>query len=78
MFMHKAMGSPKSGTFYLKVASLRQALALLANIRQGWKSLPGTDTLAYHEDSRITDKKVYNIGPWTEEIAKDGVVIDTV
>ncbi len=76
--MHKAMGSPKSGTFYLKVASLGQALALLANIRQGWKSLRGANTFAYYEDSRITDKKAYNIGPWTEEIAKDGVVIDPV
>jgi hypothetical protein len=28
-------------------ASLGQALALLTNIRQGWKGLPGTNTIAY-------------------------------
>jgi len=35
---------------HLKGASLRKALALPANIRQGWKSLPGTNTLAYCEN----------------------------
>jgi hypothetical protein len=32
---------------YLKGASLVLALVLLRRIRLGWKSLPGTDTLAY-------------------------------
>jgi hypothetical protein len=30
-----------------KVASLGSALALLTNIRLGWKGLPGTNTLTY-------------------------------
>ncbi len=33
-------------------------------VRLGLKSLPGTNTLAYYENSYIMDKKVYNIGPW--------------
>ncbi len=32
----------------LKDATLRYALALLTNIRLSWKSLPGTNTLAYY------------------------------
>jgi hypothetical protein len=31
-----------------KEASFRQVLALLANIRKGWKGLPGTNTPAYY------------------------------
>jgi hypothetical protein len=30
-------------------------LALPTNIRLGWKSLPGTNTLVYYENSKITD-----------------------
>ncbi len=38
-------------------------LALLTNIRLGWKRLPVTKTLAYYEHSSITDaKKFYKIG----------------
>ncbi len=33
----------------LKGSSLGQALALHTNIRQGWKGLLGTTTLAYYE-----------------------------
>jgi hypothetical protein len=33
----------------LKVNSLGKALALPANIRLGWKGLPGTNALAYYE-----------------------------
>ncbi len=29
----------------------------LTNIRLGWKALPGTNTLAYYEDSYITAVK---------------------
>jgi hypothetical protein len=36
---------------HLKGASLRQALALPENIRLGWKSLPGTNFLAYYQNS---------------------------
>jgi hypothetical protein len=35
----------------LKDPLLRGALALFAIIRQGWKSLLGTNTLAYYEHS---------------------------
>jgi len=35
---------------HLKGASLRKALALPANIRQGWKGLPGTNTPAYYDN----------------------------
>jgi hypothetical protein len=34
---------------YLSGASLRKALALLANVRLGWKGLLGTNTLAYFD-----------------------------
>jgi len=34
---------------HLKGASLGYALALPANIRLGWKGLPGTNALAYYE-----------------------------
>ncbi len=38
--------------------------ALPANIKLGWKGLPGTNTLAYYESSQITDvKSFYNIRP---------------
>jgi hypothetical protein len=35
---------------HLKGASLGYAPALPANIRLGWKSLPGTNALAYYEN----------------------------
>jgi hypothetical protein len=34
-------------------------LALLTNIRLGWKDLPGTNTLAYHDHSQITAVKSF-------------------
>jgi hypothetical protein len=37
----------------LKVASLAQAAALPTNIRLSWKGLPGTNTVAYYENSLI-------------------------
>jgi hypothetical protein len=37
-------------------------LALPTNIRLGWKSLPGANTLAFHENSQLSRKKFYNIG----------------
>jgi hypothetical protein len=36
---------------HLKGASLMQAPVLLAKIRQGWKGLQGTNTLAYFKHS---------------------------
>jgi hypothetical protein len=43
----------------LKGASLRYALALLANIRLGWKGITGTSTLAYFEHSLIMALKSF-------------------
>jgi hypothetical protein len=34
-------------------------LALPTNIRLGWKGLPGTNTLAYYENSEITTVKSF-------------------
>ncbi len=47
MFVSKAR--EYSRVEHLKSASLDYALALLANIRLGWKSPLGTNTLAYYE-----------------------------
>ncbi len=44
---------------HLKVASLRQVVALLANIKLGWKRLPGISTLAYYRN--CSHKKLCNI-----------------
>jgi hypothetical protein len=53
---------------HLKSASLELALTLPANstslIKLGWKSLQVTNTLAYYENSYITDKKSFiTLGP---------------
>ncbi len=42
---------------HLKAASLGYAPALLANIRLGWRGLPGTNTQAYNENPYITAVK---------------------
>ncbi len=44
---------------HLKGASLRQAPALLVNIRVGYKSLPGTNTLTNYQHSSITLVKYF-------------------
>jgi len=36
---------------HLKGSSLGQALALPTNIILGWKGLPGSNTIAYYENS---------------------------
>jgi hypothetical protein len=46
----------------LKGASLGLAPALPANIKLDWIGFPGTNTLAYYENSLITNKKFFNIG----------------
>ncbi len=48
----------------------RKAPALPANIKLGWKGLPGTNALAYYEIVTYGRKKFYNIGPW-ERIHKN-------
>jgi hypothetical protein len=39
---------------HLKGDSLGQAPAFLTNITLGWKSLPGTNALAYYSNSKLT------------------------
>jgi hypothetical protein len=43
----------------LKGASLGQAQALEANIRLGWKALPGTNTIAYLAIREFSDEKSF-------------------
>jgi hypothetical protein len=59
MFAGKA-GAYSSGTPF-KDPTIRGIilLDLPTNIRLGWKSVPGTDTLAYYEDSKITAVKSF-------------------
>jgi hypothetical protein len=42
---------------HLKGVLLEKSLALPANIRLGWRGLPGTNTLAYYENPEITVEK---------------------
>jgi hypothetical protein len=42
-------------------ASLGKAPALPANIRLGWKGLPGTNTLAYYENPYITAVRSFTV-----------------
>jgi len=58
---------------HLKVASLGQALALPANIRRNWKSLSGTNVLAYYENSH--PKAVHFLLDWPLEVAGLGVYL---
>ncbi len=46
---------------HLSVASLKSGrlLASPANIRLGWKGLPGTNAPAFYENSKITDVKSF-------------------
>jgi hypothetical protein len=55
MIANKADAYPR--VELLKGASLGQAPALPANIRLGWKNLPGTNALAYYQNSQITAVK---------------------
>jgi hypothetical protein len=48
MFAGMAKAYPR--VEHLKCASLGEALDLPANIRLGWKCLPGTNILAYYEN----------------------------
>jgi hypothetical protein len=44
---------------HLSGASLGYSLALPANIRLGWKGLPGKNALAYYEKSQLTVVKSF-------------------
>ena len=44
---------------HLKCRPIGLTLALSSNIRLGWKALPGTNTLAYYENSQITAVKSF-------------------
>jgi hypothetical protein len=55
MFVSKAR--EYSRMEHLRGASIDYAMALLANIRLGWKSPLGTNTLAYYEHWQIADEQ---------------------
>ncbi len=42
-----------------RVYPIEAPFTLHTNIRLGWKSLPGTYTLAYYENSQVTDKQSF-------------------
>jgi hypothetical protein len=46
-----------------KIECLSMVPALLANIRLGWKDLPGTNTLAYLSEEWVTQKKIITLRP---------------
>jgi hypothetical protein len=52
----KAWSLPKRGDHENSI--VRVGSALEANIRKGWKGLPGTKTLEYYQHSYITSVKV--------------------
>jgi hypothetical protein len=45
----------------LKDASLSPAMAFVTNIRIGWRGLPGTNAVAYYENTSITNVKSFII-----------------
>ncbi len=51
------VGKVRTGVYprveYLKGASLTQTVALLTNIRLGWKDLSWANTLAYFEHTKL-------------------------
>jgi hypothetical protein len=50
----------------------------LQTLDKAGKAYVGQTLLLIMKIQELLTEKVYNIGPWTEEIAKDGVVIDPV
>ncbi len=60
MFASNAGTYPSEAHFRLKI--LGTLLALPTNIRLGWKSLSGTNTLPYTNIRILRPKKFYNIG----------------
>jgi hypothetical protein len=50
-------------------------LGLPTNLRLGWKSLAGSTTLAFYENSQIKAVKSYHIGPWACIIKRITAVI---
>jgi hypothetical protein len=44
-------------------AGKAEAYPMPANIRLGWKALPGTNALGYYENQKIIEKDFYIIGP---------------
>ena len=57
IFVGKAGAYPSEQPF--RCSTLGSAPALPANIRQGWKGLLGTNTLAYYENLYITAVKSF-------------------
>jgi hypothetical protein len=56
-FVGEARSLPYSGAPEKRFTQV--ALALPANIRLGWKGLPGTNTLAYYKTPKITVAKSF-------------------
>ncbi len=56
MFVGEARNLPYSGALG---RCLTQAPSLTANIRLGWKGLPGTNTLAYYKNQQTTSVKSF-------------------
>ncbi len=55
---------------HLKGASLMKVLDLPANIRLGWKSFPGTNTITnYKKFVNCGQKRFYNIGPRAKDFS---------
>jgi hypothetical protein len=51
----------KAGTYPNEAPE--RLVALLPNIRLGWKGLPGTNTLAYYENLLIMAVKSFRLAP---------------
>jgi hypothetical protein len=53
------MCAGKTGAYLIEVPLRCSTLALLTEFRLGWKDLSGTNTLAYYENSYVTDFKSF-------------------
>ncbi len=58
LFCFKLWVGASPSVEHLKGTS-RAGLSLTENIRHGWKGLPGTNTLNYHENPQITTVKSF-------------------
>jgi hypothetical protein len=56
------MSADKAGSYPSEAPG--RLLALLTDIRLGWKGLPGTNVLASYEVTTYVRKKFYSIDPW--------------
>jgi hypothetical protein len=71
------MSAGKASSLFSTGASLGHSPALLANIRQGWKGLAGTNTLAYYDHSSIAALKgLITLVPGLERVDLDRLKFD--